>query len=498
MRKFLILFFLFSTSCFSQTLIWEREYPLSEPTCSSLLPTILDSDGNIITAYDTGQSPYYDAYIFKYNPDGNLILFKNYNFKKTLFPVALSQSENGYNILCATTNNSEKYLSGKLPLMLNVDNMGDTINSNIPFDVNNKVSLDTACFKINMGNINTISFDGSYYNATIKSSIKINDNTITTKDHLIITSYDLDGQIVWRKGIDTLNSDEFYGICSFKISKSKSIVLLCIKYINQKYNICILEFDKKGNIINRIEPIISEKTFFPIDIEKLNNNDYAIMGYYLTDKFPYALIRINSKGEILKNVDIPIRNSFISYENMWQSSYGNLLLSGKTILSDENGTGSNGINEMLLYQVDNDLNYISELQYCEHTDQNTSGFRNVKFIDDNNFVAVGYKDRYKFYIAKFSLKPSIVNDESTLQSQIEISPNPAGDFITVKMGTINPMLKHGVDENSEIKIYNTLGEKVMSESIHPMTASHRMNISALPKGMYFVKAGGEVAKFVKM
>ncbi len=93
---------------------------------------------------------------------------------------------------------------------------------------------------------------------------------------------------------------------------------------------------------------------------------------------------------------------------------------------------------------------------------------------------------------------SPVKDELIANFEITISPNPAGDFITIKLGAINPTLKRGVDETSEILIYNTLGEKVMAESIHPMTASHRMNIEALPRGIYFVKIGGETAKFVKM
>ncbi len=84
------------------------------------------------------------------------------------------------------------------------------------------------------------------------------------------------------------------------------------------------------------------------------------------------------------------------------------------------------------------------------------------------------------------------NDES-----LEISPNPAGNFITIKLRAIIPTLKRGVDETSEILIYNTLGEKVMSvETLH--ATSLRINISALPRGIYFVKVGGETAKFVKM
>jgi hypothetical protein len=88
-----------------------------------------------------------------------------------------------------------------------------------------------------------------------------------------------------------------------------------------------------------------------------------------------------------------------------------------------------------------------------------------------------------------------VKDNQPMESSFDISPNPAGDFIAV---TMKPSEGFELSEGSEIHIYNTLGEKVMTELIHPMTASHRRNIENLPKGMYFMKIGGEIAKFVKM
>jgi hypothetical protein len=78
-----------------------------------------------------------------------------------------------------------------------------------------------------------------------------------------------------------------------------------------------------------------------------------------------------------------------------------------------------------------------------------------------------------------------VKDEAEV---IQIIPNPAGDFITI---ALKP------SEGSEIQIYNTLGEKVISVGTG-RDLSVRINISDLPKGIYFVKIGGETAKFVKM
>jgi hypothetical protein len=87
-----------------------------------------------------------------------------------------------------------------------------------------------------------------------------------------------------------------------------------------------------------------------------------------------------------------------------------------------------------------------------------------------------------------------VKDESKF---IQIIPNPAGDFITVTLGAINPMLQHGVGNESQIFIYNTLGEKVMTVE-QTFLSVQQINISSLPKGIYFVKVGGETAKFVKL
>jgi hypothetical protein len=38
----------------------------------------------------------------------------------------------------------------------------------------------------------------------------------------------------------------------------------------------------------------------------------------------------------------------------------------------------------------------------------------------------------------------------------------------------------------------------MSESIHPKTSSHRMNVEKLPAGVYFIRIGTRVEKFVKI
>jgi hypothetical protein len=86
-------------------------------------------------------------------------------------------------------------------------------------------------------------------------------------------------------------------------------------------------------------------------------------------------------------------------------------------------------------------------------------------------------------------------DNNYTGSTVSISPNPAEEYIEIS--GLNKGLQPLVPEQ-EIKIFNLLGECVINESIHPMTSSHRMNIERLPAGLYFVRVGDLVGRFVKI
>ncbi|MEI6090377.1 MAG: T9SS type A sorting domain-containing protein [bacterium] len=97
----------------------------------------------------------------------------------------------------------------------------------------------------------------------------------------------------------------------------------------------------------------------------------------------------------------------------------------------------------------------------------------------------------QFIVDVIEGKVNSVKDEG---NTLSISPNPAGDFITV---TLKPSEGFEPSEGSAISIYNTLGEIVIYVGTRH-AVSVRINISDLPKGMYFLKVDGETAKFVKM
>jgi hypothetical protein len=86
-------------------------------------------------------------------------------------------------------------------------------------------------------------------------------------------------------------------------------------------------------------------------------------------------------------------------------------------------------------------------------------------------------------------------NENSIESYFSIQPNPASEFITIQ---IQPSLGFEPSEGYQVQIIDVLGIEVMSESIHPMTQSHRMNIERLPSGVYYIRIGDRVEKFLKM
>ncbi|MBX3042829.1 MAG: T9SS type A sorting domain-containing protein [Candidatus Kapabacteria bacterium] len=98
----------------------------------------------------------------------------------------------------------------------------------------------------------------------------------------------------------------------------------------------------------------------------------------------------------------------------------------------------------------------------------------------------------EIFIAKFDMTTTDVTEYQN-KNELVLFPNPTSDFITIQTSEVLE-----TSEVSKIQIFDVLGIKVMSESIHPMTSNHRMNVKKLPAGVYFIRIGTRVEKFVKM
>ena len=89
---------------------------------------------------------------------------------------------------------------------------------------------------------------------------------------------------------------------------------------------------------------------------------------------------------------------------------------------------------------------------------------------------------HEFYLLNIS---SAISNISAQKAAFHLYPNPANESITVNFD--EPV------KNTPLNIYNTIGQIVLTENIKP---TMYINISFFANGIYFVKVGGEVKKFV--
>ncbi len=99
----------------------------------------------------------------------------------------------------------------------------------------------------------------------------------------------------------------------------------------------------------------------------------------------------------------------------------------------------------------------------------------------------------KYYLSGFAYDPSSIKISE--DNNFKISPNPASDFITINLDRWSPPSRW---TPSKIEIYDVMGILIQHDVIHPMTSSHRMNIKYLATGVYFLKIGNKVERFVKI
>lgn len=83
-----------------------------------------------------------------------------------------------------------------------------------------------------------------------------------------------------------------------------------------------------------------------------------------------------------------------------------------------------------------------------------------------------------------SLSTSVDNDNNF--SLIKVYPNPAVDFITIQN-----------NEESTIRIFDMMGIEQISESTNQFETEKIINVSKLPVGVYTIKIGNKIQKFVK-
>jgi hypothetical protein len=103
--------------------------------------------------------------------------------------------------------------------------------------------------------------------------------------------------------------------------------------------------------------------------------------------------------------------------------------------------------------------------------------------------------------------PTSVNNYETNHSNYIIYPNPTSDFITISLGSFGACSNENnnvASPNASIEIYDVMGILVTQTPTSVFNSQTkvldlpRIDISHLPAGVYFVKAGNRFEKFVKI
>jgi|GEM_PF-7027476 len=103
-----------------------------------------------------------------------------------------------------------------------------------------------------------------------------------------------------------------------------------------------------------------------------------------------------------------------------------------------------------------------------------------------------------FYRERFAIYYISVANSLQINKSFVIYPNPASDYIEIKIG--NKLSESfELSESYQIQIYNVYGEQmpVGAGSEPAPTGINRIDISHFPTGMYFIRIGDEIGKFVK-
>ena len=266
-----------------------------------------------------------------------------------------------------------------------------------------------------------------------------NVNFSNTHEYGYLVKNDLDGKLLFNTEIAMPNND-LMTIDFVSKKKDGNYIVVCVPISNNNKELLFIEISNEGGLIS--QKYIEKGTNSPFSdiywlrFKQLSDDRIAAYGYKLIKDSPKGLSFLyiyNINGESLERYEWIYKPTL---SNIFEKDDGNLIIIGKNSSSKADSV------------------YIAEI-----------------------------RPRYL----------SIDDDNHNKKSNPMISPNPASDFIDIK-------LTEGLEpsESYHVEIFDILGIEVMFESIQTMTQSHRINVSGFPAGVYYIRIGDKVEKFLKM
>ena len=114
----------------------------------------------------------------------------------------------------------------------------------------------------------------------------------------------------------------------------------------------------------------------------------------------------------------------------------------------------------------------------------------IKYLNDKHIYVTTATGVYRSTDEITSVDDEVIKLEG---NNFSISPNPAGDFIKININNGASFIA-----SDKVQIFNMLGIEVLIVGTGLDLSSQRIDISTLPSGVYYIRIGDKVEKFVKM
>jgi hypothetical protein len=301
-----------------------------------------------------------------------------------------------------------------------------------------------------------------------------------------------------------INMKEIKGnITSFEKINNNEFIAPVTYFRSNKYQIDIVKIDSLGEIKQtRTFPSLYKSVYIHHFI-KLNNNRFVacgVSGDSVTLGKGYLML-IDADGNLIKEMTFGydavnfkklVRFNDNQFAVLFDTPYDN---KGYYVINGNFSILANFRFKAINYEItDFYLTSDKKLKFLAMINEyNDSLPRKFKYNLPTRGILITTEPDY--IITKLDETTDVAVDTEN-KREFETYPNPATDYLEINLESINPTLKRGVDEGSDIQIFDMLGTVVAS--IHPMTGSHRMNIENLSPGIYFIKIGKNFEKFVKI
>ncbi|MEP7171606.1 MAG: T9SS type A sorting domain-containing protein, partial [Bacteroidota bacterium] len=424
--------------------------------------TFTDDSGFII-AGSTCDSLYKQALaLFRFDSTGNLIWTKRYHFFRQDYCTAIVPKPNGKFALCAATFKTYPQGNRGAVHFLIIDSLGNILkskrigNDSISFAPHSMKPLGNDFIVEGTCGLNFSYPEGYYFLMKLDNS----GNVLKTK---------------------IFKGQEPYKERGLQVTRNNKIIYGFGDMSTPSFNLMQLDENLNVNWCKTITPY-GTRMDLPFITETPDSN-YLMFGYRFSGGTAKSVgCKIDTSGNVIAGFLINYLNGGFARQIL---SYGNKLL--VHAIADQ----SNNYTEGMLFTTDFNLNASC---YTVPT-----GFNAIPFPITDSLVTINYFANYfpiyedSIYVSDTTLNytigdlcsPNVIN-EITTNSTIQVFPNPTNSTLTIFTGKIE-----------SITVINLFGEVIIEKNVSSNKGKIELDVSFLAPGIYFIRAGNEVRKFVK-